>query len=103
MSGIGDPGGRPPSERPETIEDERTLSDLLRLELGPGADVACPWVLGRLDVGDPDVRLAAWRIAETSMLYRCGATSVYQLWDACARSGRALTSSERRRLDPFLS
>jgi hypothetical protein len=100
----GDSEDRLSNDCPWIADDDRQMRDLLGLRLGPGADRSvCPWFLGLLDVGDPDVRLASWRVAVASMKNRCGETPVYALWEATVISGGTLSASDRRRLDPFLT
>jgi hypothetical protein len=91
-------------DRPWLDDDARPLAALLALAEGPGSgDPGCVWFLGRLEVGHPDVRIAAWRVARASMLHRCGATPAYELWEQCVMRGSSLTAADRRRVDPFLT
>lgn len=97
-------GPEAPLDQPWNDDDGRALATLVALEEGPGSsNQTCTWFLGRLDVGQPDVRLAAWRIARASMRHRCGETSAYQLWERSITSGSRLSDAERRRVDPFLT
>jgi len=91
-------------DQPWLEQDDRPLSTLLDICEGPGSSTdTCTWFLGRLDVGHADVRLAAWRVAHASMQQRCGATSVYDLWERSVTTGTKLSAAERRRVDPFLT
>lgn len=91
-------------DHPWTNDDGRALGILVALEEGPGSNSqACTWFLGRLEVGHPDVRLAAWRVARVAMRHRCGDTSAYELWEQCITNGSLLSAAERRRVDPFLT
>jgi hypothetical protein len=82
---------------------EVSLSSLLGLIPGPGSDArACAWQLGRLADDHPEIRLAAWLIAETSMRLRCGLTPAYTVWREAVVSGEVLSQRDQRRVDVFL-
>jgi hypothetical protein len=91
-------------DQPWLDDDGRPLATLLTLAEGPGSsDPGCVWFLGRLDVGHPHLRVAAWRVARASMLHRCGTTPAFELWEQRITSGSSLAAGERRRVDPFLT
>ena len=91
-------------DQPWLTDDGRPLNGLLTLREGPGSNAAgCVWFLGRLAVGEADVRQAAWRVAWASMHHRCGETPAFELWERCVKDAGSLSASDRRRVDPFLT
>lgn len=89
---------------PWLVNDARPLSTLLNLQAGPNSSATgCIWSLGRLEIGHPDIQLAAWRVACTSMQYRFGKTRAYEVWEQHVQSAVPLSAADRARIDPFLA
>jgi hypothetical protein len=82
----------------------RLLSDLVRVEVGPGSQTPCRWMLGTLsDQPNEDLDAAAWIVAERVLAARFGrATHLFDLWRNSATTGAPLAPDEQTRVLPFI-